>query len=69
LVNVKGNIISLYLFVILFIGALSKAVSLIGHKHCSLQIRPDQYPIVGEHLLASVKEVLGKTKSREDGGE
>lgn len=41
------------------LGALGKAVSLIAHKHCSLQIKPDQYPIVGENLLASVKEVLG----------
>eukprot|EP00026_Physarum_polycephalum_P007498 Phypoly_transcript_07560.p1 GENE.Phypoly_transcript_07560~~Phypoly_transcript_07560.p1 ORF type:complete len:390 (+),score=83.08 Phypoly_transcript_07560:224-1393(+) len=41
------------------LGALLKGVSLIGHKHCSLQIRPEQYDIVGEHLLASVSEVLG----------
>lgn len=41
------------------LGALTKAVSIIGHKHCSLNILPEQYPIVGENLLASVKEVLG----------
>lgn len=41
------------------LGALGKAVSLIAHKHCSLNILPNQYPIVGENLLASVKEVLG----------
>eukprot|EP01113_Clastostelium_recurvatum_P001351 TRINITY_DN10553_c0_g2_i2.p1 TRINITY_DN10553_c0_g2~~TRINITY_DN10553_c0_g2_i2.p1 ORF type:complete len:448 (-),score=108.53 TRINITY_DN10553_c0_g2_i2:24-1367(-) len=41
------------------LGALGKAVSLIAHKHASLQISPSQYPIVGENLLASVKEVLG----------
>ncbi|KAI9098319.1 nitric oxide dioxygenase [Phlyctochytrium arcticum] len=41
------------------LGALSSAVSRIGHKHASLGITPDQYPIVGENLLASIKEVLG----------
>jgi len=41
------------------LGALSKSVSLIAHKHASLQIKPEQYPIVGENLIASVKEVLG----------
>lgn len=41
------------------LGALSAAVSRIGHKHASLGVTPEQYPIVGEHLLASIKEVLG----------
>lgn len=31
----------------------------IAHKHLSLGIRPDQYTIVGHHLLAAVGEVLG----------
>jgi nitric oxide dioxygenase len=31
----------------------------IAYKHASLGIRPEQYTIVGEHLLASVGEVLG----------
>jgi len=31
----------------------------IAHKHISLGIRPEQYPIVGHHLLAAVGEVLG----------
>jgi nitric oxide dioxygenase len=31
----------------------------IAYKHISLGIRPEQYTIVGEHLLASVGEVLG----------
>ncbi|KAJ5103880.1 hypothetical protein N7532_004409 [Penicillium argentinense] len=39
--------------------ALSAAVSRIGHKHASLGVTADQYPIVGEHLLAAIKEVLG----------
>jgi nitric oxide dioxygenase len=31
----------------------------IAYKHVSLGIRPEQYTIVGEHLFASVGEVLG----------
>ena len=31
----------------------------IAFKHVSLGIRPEQYTIVGQHLLASVAEVLG----------
>ena len=38
---------------------LGDAVSLIVHKHVSLNILPEHYPIVGECLLAAVKEVLG----------
>lgn len=39
--------------------ALSTAVSLIGHKHASLGVLPEHYPIVGQHLLVSIKDVLG----------
>lgn len=39
--------------------ALSSAVSRIGHKHASLGVLPQHYPIVGEHLLEAIKEVLG----------
>lgn len=38
---------------------LGGAVELIAHKHTSLQIKPEHYPIVGENLLASIREVLG----------
>jgi len=41
------------------LGALNTAVSRIGHKHASLGVTPDQYPIVGENLLASIRDVLG----------
>lgn len=34
-------------------------VILIGHKHRALGILPEHYPIVGENLLAAIKEVLG----------
>ncbi|KAH6715675.1 globin-like protein [Leptodontidium sp. MPI-SDFR-AT-0119] len=41
------------------LGALTSAISRIGNRHTSLGVTADQYPIVGEHLLASIKEVLG----------
>lgn len=41
------------------LGALGGAVELIAHKHVSLQVKPEHYPIVGENLLASIGEVLG----------
>lgn len=40
-------------------SALAGAVELIAQKHVSLGIRPEHYPIVGENLLASIREVLG----------
>lgn len=38
---------------------LGEAVELIAQKHVSLTIKAEHYPIVGENLLASIKEVLG----------
>lgn len=38
---------------------LGGAVELIAQKHASLMIKPEHYPVVGENLLASIKEVLG----------
>ncbi|MBG9787871.1 NO-inducible flavohemoprotein [Brevibacillus laterosporus] len=34
-------------------------VKQIGHKHRSLGIKAEHYPIVGENLLAAIKDVLG----------
>jgi nitric oxide dioxygenase len=39
---------------------LEPALNRIGHKHTSLNIRPEHYPIVGEQLLATISEVLGE---------
>ena len=39
---------------------LGGAVELIAQKHVSLMIKPEQYPIVGANLLASIREVLGE---------
>lgn len=46
-------------------GMLAHAVSRIASKHVSLNIRPEQYAIVGKHLLASISEVLGSAASPE----
>lgn len=40
------------------LGALTAAVSRIGHKHASLLVEPEQYAIVGKELLGAVKQVL-----------
>lgn len=47
------------------LDVLGGAVELIAHKHASLQIKPEHYPIVGENLLASIKEVLGDAATDE----
>src|SRR4030095_14820345 len=39
--------------------ALTSAVERITHKHATLNVQADQYPVVGENLLAAIKEVLG----------
>ncbi len=41
-------------------GVLADAVELIAQKHVSLGIQPEHYPIVGDNLLASIREVLGE---------
>jgi nitric oxide dioxygenase len=37
----------------------------IGTKHRSLNIQPDQYKIVGTHLIASIGEVVGEAATPE----
>lgn len=41
-------------------SVLMPVVERIVHKHVSLGIRPEHYAIVGTHLLASIREVLGE---------
>ncbi|KAK2001724.1 globin [Colletotrichum falcatum] len=38
---------------------LEAAVERIAHKHASLYVRPEQYEIVGTHLMKAIGEVLG----------
>src|SRR5687768_2806777 len=47
------------------LSALGPAVELIAHKHCSLGIQPEHYPIVGKHLLVAIKDVLGDAATEE----
>ena len=46
-------------------SVLLPVVERIAHKHVSLGIRAEHYAIVGRHLLASIKEVLGDAASDE----
>ncbi|MCK8044764.1 NO-inducible flavohemoprotein [Shewanella sp. 1CM18E] len=39
------------------LGALSGAVERIAHKHTSFDIKPEHYPIVGHHLLETLREL------------
>jgi len=47
------------------LDALGPAVELIAQKHCSLGIQPHHYPIVGKHLLAAIKDILGDSATED----
>ncbi|MET3131022.1 nitric oxide dioxygenase [Oxalobacteraceae bacterium GrIS 1.11] len=40
-------------------AALAPVISRIVHKHVSLGIKPEHYPIVGRYLLGAIQETLG----------
>lgn len=40
-------------------------VKQIAHKHTSLNIKPEQYPIVGKYFLIAIKDVLGDAATEE----
>ncbi len=44
---------------------LLPAVELIAHKHCSLGVQPQHYPIVGKHLLDAIGDVMGDAATPE----
>ncbi|MCG2586683.1 NO-inducible flavohemoprotein [Massilia sp. TS11] len=46
-------------------GALGPVVERIVHKHVSVGIEAKHYPIVGEHLLGAIREVLGEAATPE----
>ena len=46
-------------------AALAPVVSRIVHKHVSLGVRAEHYPIVGENLLAAIGETLGDAATPE----
>ncbi|MCH6264064.1 NO-inducible flavohemoprotein [Neobacillus citreus] len=45
--------------------AIIPVVKQIAHKHRSLGIKPEHYPIVGKHLLLAIKDVLGDAATDE----
>lgn len=45
--------------------AILPVVKQIGHKHRSLGINPEHYPIVGKHLLLAIEDVLGDAATKE----
>jgi len=46
-------------------AALAPVVRRIAHKHASLGVTAAQYPIVGKHLLAAIRDVLGAAATPE----
>lgn len=46
-------------------GVLIDVLKSIGNKHVSLNITPEQYDIVGLHLISSIQEVLGEAANTE----
>src|SRR4029453_11687800 len=47
------------------LAALGPAVARITHKHASLNVQPEQYPIVGQNLLSAITEVLGEAATED----
>lgn len=47
------------------LDALGDALAVIVHKHVAVQVKPEQYAIVGGHLLAAITEVLGDAATPE----
>lgn len=46
-------------------AVLRDAIELIAQKHCSLGVQAEHYPIVGKHLLAAIKDVMGEAVTEE----
>ncbi len=44
---------------------LAPMVERIAHKHGSMEVKPEHYPIVGHHLLLAIKAVLGDAATEE----
>ncbi|UPM55198.1 NO-inducible flavohemoprotein [Gottfriedia acidiceleris] len=47
------------------LATIIPVVKQIAQKHRSLQVKPEHYPIVGQHLLGAIKEVLGDAATDE----
>lgn len=46
-------------------AALGPVIKRIVHKHAAVGLTADHYPIVGEHLIGAIKQVLGDASSPE----
>jgi nitric oxide dioxygenase len=46
---------------------IADAVKIIAHKHCGVNVVPDQYPVVHKNLMESVGEILGEVVTPEIG--
>lgn len=44
---------------------LGPAVTNISRRHVNVHVKPEHYPIVGEHLLGAIKTVLGDAATPE----
>ncbi|MCP4097563.1 MAG: NO-inducible flavohemoprotein [Planctomycetaceae bacterium] len=60
-----ANAVCAYFSAIENLDTLGPVVELIAQKHCSLNVQPEHYPIVGKYLLAAIKDVLGDPASDE----
>ena len=47
------------------LAAIMPVVEKIGVKHCDANVKAEHYPLVGEYLLAAIKEVLGDAATDE----
>ena len=47
------------------LGALKETVHRVTEKHVSLDVRPEQYEVVGPCLLQAIKDVLGDAATDE----
>jgi len=47
------------------LDAVGGMVDRIAHKHASLQVLPEHYPVVGHHLLNAIRTVLGDAATGE----
>lgn len=47
------------------LGAMMPVVNRIAVRHCDCGVKEEHYPIVGKHLLAAIKEVLGEAATDE----
>ncbi len=47
------------------LDSIMPVVERIAMKHCDCGVKEEHYPIVGKHLLAAIKEVLGEAATDE----